>query len=69
MPPGTSLTVCVLTLRNGFCVTGESAPVSPENFDEAIDRHIARDAARNKIWALESYLLRERLANNSIAER
>jgi hypothetical protein len=69
VPPGTSLIVCVLILRNGFCVTGESASASPENFDEAIGKRIARDAARNKIWALEGYLLRERLANNSIAER
>lgn len=60
--PGTTLTVCALTLRNGFVVTGESAAASPENFDEEIGRKIARDNARNKIWALEGYLLRERLA-------
>ncbi|WP_233712958.1 Gp49 family protein [Amaricoccus solimangrovi] len=60
--PGTTLTVCALTLRNGFIVTGESAAASPENFDEEIGRKIARDNARNKIWAFEGYLLRERLA-------
>lgn len=59
--PGTTLTVCALTLRNGFQVTGESAAASPENFDEAIGRRIARDNARNKIWALEGYLLKQRL--------
>jgi len=59
--PGTSLTVCALTLRNGFQVTGESASASKENFDEAIGRKIARDNARNKIWALEGYLLRDQL--------
>ena len=59
--PGTTLTVCVLVLRNGFTVTGESASASPENFDEEIGRKIARDNARNKIWALEGYLLRETL--------
>jgi len=59
--PGTTLTVCALTLRNGYQVTGESAAASPENFDEEIGRKIARDNARNKIWALEGYLLRERL--------
>ena len=69
MPPGTSLTVCVLILRNGFCVTGESAPVNPEDFDEAIGKCAARDEARNKIWALEGYLLRERLSNNTITKR
>lgn len=56
--PGTTLTVCALTLRNGFQVTGESACASPENFDEEIGRKLARAAARNKIWALEGYQLR-----------
>ncbi len=59
---GTTMTVCALTLRNGYIVTGESAAASPENFDQAIGRKIARDNARNKIWALEGYLLREKLA-------
>lgn len=59
--PGTTMTVCALTLRNGYIVTGESAAASPENFDKEIGRKIARDNARNKIWALEGYLLREKL--------
>lgn len=63
VPHGTTMTVCALTLRNGFVVIGESAAASPENFDAAIGRRIARDNARNRIWALEGYLLRERLAN------
>ena len=57
----TMLTVCCLTLRNGFSVTGESACVSPENFDAEIGREIARRNARDKIWALEGYLLKEKL--------
>jgi hypothetical protein len=60
--PGTTMTVCMLVLRNGFSVIGESAAASPENFDEAIGRKISRDNARNKIWALEGYLLRSKLA-------
>ncbi len=60
--PGTTLTVCALTLQNGFIVTGESAAASPANFDEAIGRKIARENARQKIWALEGYLLRELLS-------
>ena len=60
--PGTTLTVCCLTLRNGYTVTGESAAASPANFDAEIGRKIARDNARNKIWALEGYALRERLS-------
>ena len=59
--PGTSLTVCALTLKNGFQVTGESASASVENFDAEIGRKIAYDNARSKIWQLEGYLLRTRL--------
>lgn len=59
---GTTLTVCALTLRNGYIVTGESAAASPSNFDESIGRKIARENARNKIWGLEGYLLREKLS-------
>ena len=62
--PGTTLTVCALTLRNGFIVTGESAAASPANFNEMIGRQIARENARGKIWALEGYLLRERLSGS-----
>jgi hypothetical protein len=59
--PGTTMTVCALKLRNGFVVIGESAAASPENFDEAIGKRIARDNARNRIWALEGYKLRDQL--------
>lgn len=60
--PGTTLTVCALRLKNGFHTVGESAAASPENFNAELGRKIARDSARNKIWALEGYLLRTRLA-------
>jgi hypothetical protein len=65
--PGTMLTVCCLTLQNGFTVVGESACASPANFDAEIGRKIARDHARNKIWALEGYLLKERLHSQPAA--
>lgn len=65
--PGTTMTVCCITLRNSFCVVGESAAASPENFDVEIGRKIACDNARNKIWALEGYLLREKLATGQIS--
>jgi hypothetical protein len=65
--PGTTLTVCALTLRNGFQVVGESACASPENFDAEIGRKIAFDNARSKIWALEGYRLRSELAQNVAA--
>jgi len=55
------LTVCVLTLENGFTVTGESACASPENYNEEIGNKIAKDNAREKIWVLEGYLLKQKL--------
>lgn len=55
------LTFCVLVLKNGFTVTGESACASPENFDAAIGRKIARQNAAQKIWPLMGYELRSKL--------
>ena len=55
------LTFCVLVLRNGFTVTGESACASPENFDAEVGRKVARANAVNKIWPLMGYELRSRL--------
>lgn len=57
------LTFCVLVLRNGFTVTGESACASPENFDAEIGRRIARENAVQKIWPLMGYELRSKLSN------
>lgn len=58
-----TLTVCVLTLANGFTVTGESACASPENYDEQIGNEIARKNAVEKIWGFEGYLLRQTLTD------
>jgi hypothetical protein len=59
--PGTTLTLCVLTLKNGFTVVGESACASPANFNKELGERIARDNAKGKIWALEGYALRNKL--------
>lgn len=59
---GGVLTVCCLFLKNGFTVTGESACASPENFNAELGRKISYDNAKRKIWALEGYALRNRLA-------
>lgn len=64
--PGSQLTVCCITLRNGFTVTGESACASPENFDAFLGQQIARSRAREKIWPLEGYLLKQRLHEHAI---
>ena len=55
------LTFCVIVLRNGFTVTGESACASPENFDAELGRKIARQNAVDKMWPLMGYELKQRL--------
>ena len=62
----TQLTVCCMTLKNGFTVTGESACASPENFNEEIGQRIAYTNAREKIWALEGYLLKQKLYEGTL---
>lgn len=57
------LTFCVVVLRNGFTVTGESACASPENFNAEIGRRIARENAINKVWPLLGFRLRDQLSN------
>ena len=57
------LTFCVLLLRNGFTVTGESACASPENFDAEIGRQIARQNAVQKVWSLMGYELKSKLSS------
>lgn len=64
--PGTTLTICKLDLANGYHVTGESAAVSLENFDKEIGQQIARDNAKQKIWALEGYLLKQKLSEGHV---
>jgi hypothetical protein len=55
------LTICVLVLKNGFTVTGESACAFPANFDNAIGRKIAREKAIEKVWPLLGFMLRDQL--------
>jgi len=66
--PGTTVTVCCLKLRNGYCVIGEAAAVSRENFDYEIGQKVARQHAKDKIWALEGYLLKQRIADKLTQE-
>ncbi len=61
----TTVTICAIVLKNGFTVIGESAAVSMDNFDEAMGKKIAFDNARDKIWALEGYLLKQKLFEES----
>jgi hypothetical protein len=55
------VTVCILVLRNGYVLTGESACVSHENFNEEIGKAVARKMAFDKMWPLEGYLLKSKI--------
>jgi len=67
LPSAKLLTICVLVLRNGFTVTGESACASQENFDAEIGRKIARQNAVAKVWSLLGFRLRDKLAQEASA--
>ena len=56
-----TLTICVLTLTNGYKVTGESAAADPANFNPELGRKIAKDKATAEIWPLAGFLLRDNL--------
>jgi hypothetical protein len=57
--PATTVTICSITLDNGFSVRGESACVDPANFNREIGQKIAHDNAFNKLWPLFGFLLAE----------
>ena len=65
---GSTLTICVLTLRNDFKIVGKSAAASPENYRQDIGEAVARKDAVNQIWVLEGYLLRERLYQEGLTK-
>lgn len=68
LPDGRS-TLCMLSMENGFTITGVSACVDPANFNMATGRDIAKEDALGKIWSLEGYLLAERLHQAAIAKQ
>lgn len=56
------LTICVITVRNGFSVIGKSAPADPLNYDETYGRKLAYDDAMRQLWPLFGFAKREELA-------
>lgn len=56
------LTFCILHLKNGFTVTGESACASAANYNADIGNRLARENAVKKIWPLLGFELRSRRA-------
>jgi len=60
LPDGRT-TLCILDLENGFSVKGFSACVDSAEFDLNMGRKIAFEDAFRQIWALEGYLLAEKM--------
>lgn len=56
------LTICIMTMQNGFTLVGKSAPASPENFDREKGQRFAYEDAIKQLWPLEGYALREKLS-------
>ncbi|MFZ5784012.1 MAG: Gp49 family protein [Pseudomonadota bacterium] len=56
------LSICILTMRNGFTVIGNAAPASPENFNAEYGKKLAYEDAIRQLWPLMGFALRERLA-------
>lgn len=63
-----TVTICNLTLDNGYSVRGESACVNPENYNQQIGEKIAYDNAFRQLWALFGFLLAEKNKLNTAAQ-
>lgn len=57
-----TLTICILTIKNGFTFVGKSACADPANFDKEVGERYAYEDAFKQIWSHEAYLIRERLS-------
>lgn len=60
------ITHCIITLENGFQVTGEVSCVDPKNYNQEIGEKISYENAFNKIWVIEGYLLQEQIYRSKI---
>lgn len=60
LPDGRT-TICMLTLKNGFTIRGESSCVDISNYNPEIGNKIARTNAQEKIWAFLGYELATKL--------
>ena len=67
--PHTAITVCCLTMSNGFCVIGYSAAASLENFDMDTGMSLALDEVKNKLWELLGFRLKQALFDGPIKDR
>ena len=53
------LTICTITLKNGYKLAGTSICVDEQSYDPLIGDNCALANALDKLWEMESYLLKQ----------
>lgn len=56
------LTLCVIKMKNGFTVVGESSCADPANFDKYVGEQLAFENAKKKMWPLLGFRLKDQMA-------
>jgi len=56
-----TLTICIMTLHNGYTIVGKSACADPSNFQEDLGQRLSRADAVNQIWPLMGFELKARM--------
>lgn len=56
---GERFMVCIIYTKGGYYVTGESAPINPEEFKDELGRKYSREEALDKIWRIEGLISRK----------
>lgn len=60
-PQNTTVTVCLIKLKNGYTVVGHAACVSTTNFDADLGEKIAYQHAIDQCWSLFGFQLATQL--------
>lgn len=60
-PHDLTLTLCFITMKNGFSVIGKTKPADVANFDADLGKKFAYENAIRELWPLEGYLMCEKL--------
>lgn len=63
-----TLTICIVTAKNGFQFTGESACVDPKNYRKELGEELALKRAIEKLYVVEGYMLKELQYQNSLLD-
>lgn len=56
-----AFTICMIVLKSGFTVIGQSSPVDPANFSSEIGQRLAYQDAFNKLWGPFGFALKQKL--------